>query len=150
LIVTALESFNCGSVTSLLSSWRHVSYLILVLQHYIVSSIIWFLIEGIPVALLSLWLATLLLFVCLWKTTITPISTTLTIISHLTIEHKHDPDIWLPTGMYIALRYTINIHVYITWYIHVYWLCKWLLYTCMLMVYMGAIYMYVDGVYGCY
>jgi len=26
----------------------------------------------------------------------------------------------------------------------------WVLCTCILIVYMGAIYMYVDGVYGCY
>ena len=35
-------------------------------------------------------------------------------------------------------------------YIHVYWWCIWVLYTCILMVCMGAIYMYIDYVYGCY
>jgi hypothetical protein len=36
------------------------------------------------------------------------------------------------------------------YYIHVYWLCIWVLHTCILMVCMSAIYMYNDGVHGCY
>ena len=35
-------------------------------------------------------------------------------------------------------------------YIHVYWLCIWVLYACILVVRKGAIYMYIDCVYGCY
>ena len=35
-------------------------------------------------------------------------------------------------------------------YTHVYWWCVWVLYTCILMVYMGAIYMYIYCAYGCY
>jgi hypothetical protein len=35
-------------------------------------------------------------------------------------------------------------------YIHVYWLCIWVLYTRILMVYISVIYMYIDCVYGCY
>jgi hypothetical protein len=42
-----------------------------------------------------------------------------------------------PTYMYINSAYGC--------YIHVYWLCIWVLCTCILMVYMGAMYMYIDG-----
>jgi hypothetical protein len=35
-------------------------------------------------------------------------------------------------------------------YIHVYWWCIWVIYTCIIIVYMGVMYMYVDGVYECY
>ena len=35
-------------------------------------------------------------------------------------------------------------------YVHVYQLCIWVLFACILIVYMGVIYMYIDCVYGCY
>ena len=55
--------------------------------------------------------------------------------------------------MYIDCVYGCYIRVYwlcIWCYIHVYWLRIWVLYTCILIAYMGAIYMSFDCVYGCY
>jgi hypothetical protein len=40
-------------------------------------------------------------------------------------------------------------HYYIL-HIHVYRRCIWMLYTCILIMHIGDIYMYCDGVYGCY
>ena len=55
--------------------------------------------------------------------------------------------------MYIDCVYGCYIRLYwlcIWCYIHVYWLRIWVLYTCLFIVYMGAIYMYIDGIYECY
>jgi hypothetical protein len=47
--------------------------------------------------------------------------------------------IWGSIYMYVDCVYG--------WYIHAYWLCIWVVYTCILIVYMGGIYMYIDCVY---
>jgi len=49
----------------------------------------------------------------------------------------------------VLITYTMYIDCVYGSYIHVCWLCIWVLYTYMFMLHLGALYMYIDCVFVC-